>query len=305
MKTFIALLPFLFMSLTVRAQQPIDIFSCSRQIPGFGRIVDQYVEASWNHGQTLAQSHAELDRVARNARDCRGLKATIEQLLSSLRPQQRRPQPGPHREEEDEQVEEQRDRRRGFRLPRFPRLPQRQPPVTSGTRPRILVITDEPSARGAQTVQRTIETSAPWNCLGVEVVIEVLERGELGCEPRNDGRPRIVECSASASRKAQSLRRQLNAKKVLIVVDSGMQGGNGGPTPVITTSFLQHSPKAGMHELMHTMGFDDTYDTTAQYAATSGDIMACSSENCHVRPQDFGRIARALNVRLPDSCRED
>lgn len=321
MKTFISLLSFLLISVTAQAQRRMDVYSCSYEVPGFAALVDQYVDRSWAQGRSLGDSQAVLARLASSSRDCQSLKAEVEALVNSMgqvsrpprrqSPDSRRTAPGPRRQEqedEDEQVEEQRDRRRGFRFPRLPQWPQReQRDRTSGggSRPRILIVTDEASAYGAQTVQHTFATSAPWNCLGVEVVIEVLSREELGCQPRNDGRARIVECSASASRKAQSLRRRLDAKRVLIVVDSGMEGGNGGATPVITTSYLRHSPKAGMHEIMHTMGFDDTYDHNAQYAPTNGDIMSCSSPGCYVLPQDYGRIARALNTRLPDSCRED
>ena len=136
----------------------------------------------------------------------------------------------------------------------------------------------------------------------VEVVIEVLSRQELNCQAHSDGRARIVLCSRAASNKAQALRRRLGAKRVLIVADTHMEGGNGGPTPVISANFLRHSPKAGMHEIMHTMGFDDTYDHNAQYAPTSGDIMSCSSASCYVQPQDYGTIARALGTRLPENC---
>ena len=318
MKKFIFLLPFLFLSPTSRAQNRVDVYICSYEIPGFGKLVDQYIERSWAQGQSMSDSQAELNRLAGSSQDCSSFKASLLALITSLpeiprtearpRPDNRRSQPEPRRDdEEDEQVEQQRQGRRAFRLPRIPRLPQwpQRERTSRNDRPRILVVTDEPSAYGAQTVQQSFATTAPWNCLGVEVVIEVMDREELGCQPRNDGRPRIVECAASASRKAQALRRRLGAKKVLIVVDSGMQGGNGGGTPVITTSFLQHSPKAGMHEIMHTMGFEDTYDRNAQYAATSGDIMSCTSENCFVLPQDWGRVARGLNMRLPQDCREN
>ncbi len=319
MKGIIFLLPFLLLSFVARAQSRVDVYNCSYEIPGFGRLVDQYVQLSWAQGRSLGQSQSELDRMAGRSRDCRSFKAALEELVGAPpvvqrsqprpRPDDRRSRPEPRRdddEEEDEQVEQQRQGRRGLRLPRLPRLPQwpqRDRDSDRGSRPRILVVTDEPSAYGAQIVQQTFATTAPWNCLGVEVVIEVMSREELGCQPSNDGRARIVECSSSASRKAQALRRRHNAKKVLIVVDSGMDGGNGGSTPVITTRFLQHSPKGGMHEIMHTMGFDDTYDPNAQYAATSGDVMSCTSENCYVLPQDFGRIARALGTRLPQDCR--
>jgi hypothetical protein len=321
MKGLIFLLTFLLLGFTARAQNRVDVYRCSYEIQGFGRLVDEYVQLSWAQGRSLGESQSELNRLAGNSQDCRSFKAALEELVGAPpvvqrtqprpRPDQRRPQPEPRRddEEEDEQVEQQRQGRRGLRLPRLPRLPQwpqreqRERASGGGSRPRILVVTDEPSAYGAQTVQHTFATSAPWNCLGVEVVIEVLSREELGCQPRNDGRARIVECSSSASRKAQSLRRRLNAKRVLIVVDSGMEGGNGGATPVISTSFLRHSPKAGMHEIMHTMGFDDTYDHNAQYAPTNGDIMSCSSPGCYVLPQDYGRIASALGTRLPQDCR--
>lgn len=288
MKSLSLLLPFLLFSFAARSQGRVDVYACSHEIPGFGKLVDQYIQHSWSQGRSLSESQAELSSLARNYQDCRRFKLAIEERMGSG----------------DEQVEQQRQGRRGPRLPRLPRLPQ-WPRRDRDTTPRIVLVTDEPSARGAQIVQQSFATTAPWSCMGVDVVIEVMDRAELGCQPRNDGRPRIVECSAGASRKAQALRRRLNAKKVLIVVDSDMQGGNGGSTPVITTSFLQHSPKAGMHEIMHTMGFEDTYDPHAQYAATSGDIMSCTSENCYVLERDWGRIARAMNTRIPESCRAD
>jgi hypothetical protein len=321
MKNILFLLPFLMFSLASQAQNRVDVYRCSYEIPGFGSLVDEYVQLSWAQGRSLGESHSTLDRMAGSSRDCRSFKAALEQLVGAPpvvqrpqprpRPDDRRSQPEPRRdddEEEDEQVEQQRQGRRGLRLPRLPQWPQRdqheQRERTSGggSRPRILIVTDEASAQGARIVQQTFATSAPWNCMRVEVVIEVLSRQELNCQAHSDGRARIVLCSRAASSKAQALRRRLGAKRVLIVADTHMEGGNGGPTPVVSANYLRHSPKAGMHEIMHTMGFDDTYDHNAQYAATSGDIMSCSSESCYVLPQDYGTIARALGTRLPDDC---
>jgi|GEM_PF-4318359 len=309
MKMLIFLIPTLLFSVTSYAQTKVDIYSCSREIPAFAGLVDDYVNRSWAQGQTLGVSRGILDDLARQSSDCSRFQARLQQLVGELAPVVQRPQPRPERsrplpqprpDDEDEQIEEQRQRPRTSMRER---LRERLRPRTRNTEnPRILVLTDEPSAYGARIVQQTFATTAPWNCMGVEVVIEVMDRAELNCEARNDGRARIVLCSASASRKAQALRRRLGAKRVLIVADTHLEGGNGGPTPVISNNFLQHSPKAGMHEIMHTMGFEDTYNPNAQYASRGGEIMSCSSADCYVPREAWPRIAREMGTQVPESC---
>lgn len=311
MKMLIFLIPTLLYSVSTYAQAKVDIYSCSREIPAFAGLVDDYVNRSWAQGQNLGVSRGILDDLARQSSDCTRFQARLQQLVSALapvvqrtqpRPERSRPQPQPRRDEEDDQIEEQRQRPRTSMRERL--RERLRPRNRTNENPRILVVTDEPSAYGARIVQQTFATTAPWNCMGVEVVIEVMDREELDCEARNDGRARIVLCSASASRKAQALRRRLGAKKVLIVADTYLEGGNGGATPVISSNFLQHSPKAGMHEIMHTMGFEDTYDSHAQYATPGGDIMSCTSADCYVRREDWPRIARAMGTQVPESCRD-
>lgn len=312
MKMLIFLVPTLLFSLSSYAQSKTDIYSCSREIPTFAVLVDDYVNRAWAQGQTLGVSRGILDDLARQSSDCPRFHARLQQLVGALapvvqrshpRPQRARPQPRPERDDEDEQVEEQRQRPRTSVRERL--RERLRPRTNSSERPRILVVTDEPSAYGARIVQQTFATTAPWNCMGVEVVIEVMDREELACDARNDGRARIVLCSAAASRRAQALRRRLGAKKVLIVADTHLEGGNGGATPVISNNFLHHSPKAGMHEIMHTMGFEDTYDVHAQYATPGGEIMSCTSADCYVRREDWPRIARAMRTQVPENCRED
>lgn len=300
MKMLIFLVPTLFFSVTSYAQFKVDIYSCSREIPSFPRLVDEYVDRSWAQGQSLGTSRGILDDLARQSSDCPTFHNRLQQLVAGLAPVQRgQPQ---REDEQDEQIEEQRQRPRTSVRERL--RERLRPRTRTNESPRILVVTDEPSAYGARIVQQTFATTAPWNCMGVEVVIEVMDREELNCQARNDGRARIVLCSAAASRKAQALRRRLGAKKVLIVADTYLEGGNGGATPVISNNFLQHSPKAGMHEIMHTMGFEDTYDSHAQYATPGGDIMSCTSADCYVPREAWPRIARAMNVSVPQSCRD-
>ncbi len=165
--------------------------------------------------------------------------------------------------------------------------------------PKILVVTDEPGAQAAYLVQDSFATTAPYPCLNVEVQVISLSREELDCRPHGDGRDRIVLCSSQASRKAQELRRRVGAKKVLIVVDLPYYGGNGGPTPVVTSAAQYRAPKTGMHEIMHTMGFSDTYDPSGQHSVGSGDIMSCTGQDCYVPQEWFSKVARGLGVRLP------
>ena len=129
-----------------------------------------------------------------------------------------------------------------------------------------------------------------------------MSRAQLGCRPHGDGRPRIVQCEAAASARALAWRNEAGAGHVIIVVQHGVMGGNGGLPPVVTDAIINGGgPLAGLHELMHTLGFDDTYVEGAPVA--EGDIMACTGPRCRVLEQDYPRIAAGLGRELPLYCR--
>jgi hypothetical protein len=222
------------------------------------------------------------------------------------RPQRAPRRERPERESREDREEPRSERRPGRRIPEMPRIPSiPSGRRNEGSRPeqgeaRVVILTDEPGARGAQTVASSFANVAPFSCMNIDVVIETYSRDELGCEPYSNGHPRIVICKSKANDLARRRQRELGAKRFLIVVDDGHWGGNGGSNPVVTTGILNGGPNAGLHELMHTMGFSDTYAQGEQHSVTGGDIMACVQANCYVPEEWWPRITRSLGV--PANC---
>jgi hypothetical protein len=171
----------------------------------------------------------------------------------------------------------------------------------------ILIVTDERSPRAAQIVEQSFANVPPFSCLNISVAIHQVDPSDFGCtgeSPRGNvrGRERIVLCGSSANAKAATYKRQSGARHVIIVTDNPRIGGNGGTPAVVTNSIiLQGGPLAGIHELMHTFGFRDTY--VEGNWQSEGDIMACTGPSCYVLPGDYNKVARAFGKSVPSSCR--
>ncbi len=281
----------LLAAFSASAQRPLDVTSCRRAVPELAGWIAHLQTLRADLGRPFMAPH-EYDQEIAYATSCESYAREVRERIVSLEAQR------------GDVATPQRDSGATPRPPR-PQIGYEAPRARDGVAAApggVLIVTDETDPRAANRVARSLQEVAPFSCLRVPVAIHRVSRDELGCRPHGDGRARIVLCSAEASARALAWRGQAGARHVIIVTRHDVAGGNGGHPPVVTDSIiLGGGPLAGLHELMHTMGFQDTYREGERLA--EGDIMACTGPRCYVLEQDYDRVAAAFGRSLPYNCR--
>lgn len=135
---------------------------------------------------------------------------------------------------------------------------------------KFVIFTDEAVTNKSEQVAEIMKTTYPLNKFNIEVEIVRVPAAELECASSN-GIDRLVTCENLDSIQAKAARR--GGDQAMIVKNMAKWGGSsaiGGGVPVITSGT---SPRAMLHEFMHTLGLCDEYEYKAEEAA-----IYCSKE---------------------------
>jgi hypothetical protein len=122
---------------------------------------------------------------------------------------------------------------------------------------KFVIYTDEAVTNKSEQVAEIMKTTYPLNKFDIEVEIVRVPASDLECASAH-GIDRLVTCENLDSIQAKAAR--LGGDQAMIVKNIPKWGGSsgvGGGVPVITTST---SPRAMLHEFMHTLGLCDEYE---------------------------------------------
>jgi hypothetical protein len=246
----------------------------------------------------MQRANAEAASRAASCREyaegLRGIKTRLTTYIRNGGPEGQRPQ------REDQQPRDDRPSPRG-------ELPRNDRPRSAG--PTILLLTDESRAAGAAIVERTFRQTPPFSCMDLNIVVVRVSPQELNCRPHSrshNGRhlDRFISCESAGNSFADRRRSAARAAKVLIIVDHSAPGGSAqvsGTRALVTTAALYQQPKIGIHEFMHTLGFEDTYEE-GQYSPFGGPIMTSTDAGAYVPQGQWSKIARELRTEVPANC---
>lgn len=175
-------------------------------------------------------------------------------------------------------------------------------------KPDIVIVTDQRSQQKATHVAKAFFGIPPFSCMNLKIKIFYIDKETLGCEPEKHTKS-IMKCSNHATQQVQAIRRQQSAKGAVLVVDWDVySGGNFSydkeRLAIISTA---HIGEGGVHEFMHTIGFDDEYPTreltpgTARQPVNGGTLM--NSTHYGNMPKKWWQdIANFFDIDEPETC---
>lgn len=170
---------------------------------------------------------------------------------------------------------------------------------TSAHAYKFVIYTDEAATNKSEQVAEVMKNTYPLNKFNIEVEIVRVSSSELECASTN-GIDRLVTCENIDAIQAKAARR--GGDQAMIVKNMPKWGGSsgvGGGVPVITTGT---SPRAMLHEFMHTLGLCDEYEYKAEEAGfyCSREIskpnvafitpLGAYSDDSHARSMHGGKI---------------
>ena len=158
---------------------------------------------------------------------------------------------------------------------------------------KISVYTDQADNSKALEVVKTFKSTYPFNKFDIEIDIKTVPADKLNCKPLY-GIARLIGCDSEKIAKEAS---RGGVDQVFIVKDSPVYGGSGGSIPVITTNT---TPKAILHEYLHTLGLCDEYTYSASeatnYCSLSGLNMAIIQPNPAGYTSDLDARSQHMNA---------
>lgn len=122
---------------------------------------------------------------------------------------------------------------------------------------KYVIYTDDNKTDKAEQIAEMMKTTYPFSKFDIEVEIVTLKPSQLSCESAY-GIDRLIACDNSNSLQERAMK--TGGDQAMILKDSETYGGSshvGGGVPVITTAT---SPRAMLHEYMHTLGLCDEYE---------------------------------------------
>jgi hypothetical protein len=179
--------------------------------------------------------------------------------------------------------------------------------------PDIVIVTDQASKEKADHVRKAFFAMPPFRCMDLDIEIHYIEKNTLGCEPFFENG--ILKCTNKATRQVQAYRDQRKATGDILVVDWNDEKGKpvfGGGNfkydkqrlAIISTG---HIGEAGVHEFMHTIGFDDEYPKRElapgqpRYPVSKGTLMN-STYYGNIPTEWWPTIANYFGVPVPQTC---
>lgn len=141
---------------------------------------------------------------------------------------------------------------------------------------KYVIYTDDDKSDKAEQIAEMMKTTYPFSKFDIEVEIVTLKLDDLPCDS-SYGIERLITCDNSDDLQARAMKS--GGDQAMILKSTDKYGGSshvGGGVPVITTG---SSPRAMLHEYMHTLGLCDEYE----YAAVEAD-MYCNSKNKNDHP---------------------
>jgi len=135
---------------------------------------------------------------------------------------------------------------------------------------KYVIYTDDTKTDKAEQIAEMMKTTYPFSKFDIEVEIVTLKPHQLSCDSAY-GIDRLITCDNSNDLQEKAMKS--GGDQAMILKDTETFGGSshiGGGVPVITTGA---SPRAMLHEYMHTLGLCDEYE----YSASEAEIYCNSS----------------------------
>ena len=122
---------------------------------------------------------------------------------------------------------------------------------------RVAIYTDQKNPKMAREVIEVFKSTYPFNTFDIDYEIIPVESSTLKCES-DDKIKRLPTCDSTEVLKDAAKK---GIDQAMIIKDGMQYGGSGGGIPITTTK----SPaRTLLHEYLHTLGFNDEYQFSAE-----------------------------------------
>lgn len=131
-------------------------------------------------------------------------------------------------------------------------------PLSAFGSPKIVLITDEPSAASATAVREELLRTPPFSLISdLEISIAKVAPGAVSCNLIFN---RVVDCDPA---NLLTIAAENNTEHAIYIREDATYGGSGGSVPVINSG---SPPNMAIHEFLHKFGFADEYPYSAEEA---------------------------------------